>query len=79
MSSRTRRRRPPTAPVFLYHREDDADVPVTHVERYATAIPHAHVRRLVGRDHQLNNNLSEVARDIRALEARAAGRKGPRS
>lgn len=62
-------RLPRTMPVFLYHGEDDAVVPVAHVERYAAAIPHARVRRLAGRDHQLNDDLSEVARDIRELAA----------
>ena len=60
-------RLPIAVPVLLYHGEDDTIVPVEHVERYAAAIPHARVRRLVGRDHQLNNDLSEVASDIRDL------------
>jgi predicted alpha/beta hydrolase family esterase len=72
-------RLPVAAPVLLYHGGDDAEVPVAHVDRYAAAIPHAHVRRLDGRDHQLNNDLSEVARDIRELASRAAGREGSRS
>jgi predicted alpha/beta hydrolase family esterase len=63
----------PDAPIFLYHGMNDAEVPVSHVDRYAAALPRAHVRRLVGRDHQLNNDLSEIARDIRTLDARAAG------
>ena len=61
-------RLPASVPVFLYHGEDDATVPVAHVDLYAKAIPRAQVRRLPGRDHQLNNDLSEVARDIRRLE-----------
>ena len=60
-------RLPVGVPVFLYHGEDDDIVPVAHVELYARAIPSAHVRRLAGRDHQLNNDLSEVARDIAQL------------
>lgn len=62
-------RLPATVPVFLYHGEDDAIVPVAHVERYAETMPQAQVRRLPGRDHQLNDDLSEVASDIRALAA----------
>ena len=61
-------RLPAGVPVFLYHGEEDDTVPVSHVELYAAAIPHAHVRRLAGRDHQLNNDLSEVASDIRELK-----------
>jgi hypothetical protein len=34
---------------------------------YAEAIPYARVRRLANRDHQLNNDLTEVASDIRKL------------
>ena len=60
-------RLPSSVPVFLYQGEDDAIVPVAHVERYAEAMARAHVRRLPGRDHQLNDDLSEVASDIRAL------------
>jgi len=58
-------------PVLLYHGEADAEVPVAHVGLYAAAIPGARVCRLAGRDHQLNNDLSEVARDILALDANA--------
>jgi len=61
-------RLPATVPVFLYHGLSDDTVPVAHVDLYANAIPRAQVRRLPGRDHQLNNDLSEVASDIRSLE-----------
>jgi predicted alpha/beta hydrolase family esterase len=54
-------------PVFLYHGQDDDTVPFAHVELYARTLPGAHVRRLANRDHQLNNDLSEVASDIRRL------------
>jgi pimeloyl-ACP methyl ester carboxylesterase len=62
-------RLPPAVPVFLYHGDKDTTAPISHVRLYAAAIPHAHVRHLANRDHQLNNNLSEVASDIRELEA----------
>jgi len=68
-------RLPATVPILLYHGEDDAIVPVTHVERYAATLPQARLRRFEGRDHQLNNNLSEVARDIHELESRVTGRE----
>jgi hypothetical protein len=35
---------------------------------FATAFPHAIIRRLEGRDHQLNDDLSELGHDIRLLE-----------
>ena len=62
-------RLPPAIPVWLYHGDQDSIAPIAHVELYAEAIPRARVRRLAGRDHQLNNNLSEVASDIRELES----------
>lgn len=63
-------RLPADAAIVLYHGEADAEVPASHVDRYAAAIPRARVRRLAGRDHQLNNDLREVARDIRELTSR---------
>ena len=54
-------------PIYLYHGSDDETAPLEHVGLYAEAIPQAVVRRLTGRDHQLNNDLSEVAADIRRL------------
>jgi Predicted esterase of the alpha/beta hydrolase fold len=60
-------RLPAGVPVLLYHGTKDDIAPVEHLDLYAKAIPGALVRRLNGRDHQLNNSLSEVANDIRAL------------
>lgn len=61
-------RLPRGVPIFLYHGSKDDIVPFAHLELYSEAIPGALVRRLAGRDHQLNNNLSEVAADIRRLD-----------
>ena len=69
----------PTVPLFLYHGEADAEVPVTHVELYSRAVRGAQVRRLAGRDHQVNNDLSEIARDILELESRAPRQEAARS
>jgi predicted alpha/beta hydrolase family esterase len=54
-------------PIFLYHGSKDETAPLEHVYLYAQTIPQAVVRRLSGRDHQLNNDMSEVAGDIRRL------------
>jgi pimeloyl-ACP methyl ester carboxylesterase len=51
-------------PVVLFHGSADTTVPTAHVELYAKAIPDATVHVLAGRDHQLNNDLSEIARAI---------------
>lgn len=61
-------RLPRDVPIFLYHGRDDDTVPFAHVELYARLIPRAQVRRLEGRDHQLDNRLSEIAIDIRRLD-----------
>jgi predicted alpha/beta hydrolase family esterase len=53
--------------VFLYHGAADEIVPPAHLDLYAAQIPRATVRLLPGRDHQLDNDLTEVARDIRRL------------
>jgi predicted alpha/beta hydrolase family esterase len=61
------KRLPARTPVHLYHGSEDETVPFEHVRIYAKVIPQAVVRRLVGRDHQLNNDMSEVAADIQRL------------
>jgi predicted alpha/beta hydrolase family esterase len=54
-------------PVFFYHSSDDEIVPFAHLTLYANKFPGATVRALNGRGHQLNNDLSEVANDIKKL------------
>jgi len=51
-------------PVVLFYGSADTTVPTAHMDLYAKAIPNATVHVLAGRDHQLNNDLSEVARAI---------------
>lgn len=60
-------RLPRTTPIFFFHGSDDDTAPYAHVDLYKQAIPRAHVRKLEGRDHQLNDDLSEVAEDIRRI------------
>jgi predicted alpha/beta hydrolase family esterase len=55
------------APLNLYQGRDDQTVPFSHVGMLAKALPNATIRRLKGRDHQLNNDLSELAHDVRLL------------
>ena len=61
-------RLPPGIPIHFYHGLEDEVAPASHVELYARAVPRARVHRLPGRDHQLNNDLREVAAEIAALE-----------
>jgi pimeloyl-ACP methyl ester carboxylesterase len=53
-------------PVHVFHGSDDETVPPMHADLYARAIPQAQIHRLAGRDHQLNDALSEVANAIQA-------------
>src|SRR5215207_501547 len=59
---------PSDVPIYFYHGRDDDSVPIAHVELYANAVPRAQVRRLAGRDHQLDNRITEVATDIQRLD-----------
>lgn len=58
----------PTAfPIFFYHGTNDEIVPFSHLALYAKKLPHAIIRKIAGRGHQLNNDLSEVVEDIKSL------------
>jgi pimeloyl-ACP methyl ester carboxylesterase len=59
-------RLPPGVRVHVFHGLRDGTAPPSHVDLYALAIPQAQVHQLPGRDHQLNNDLSEVAQAIRS-------------
>jgi uncharacterized protein len=54
-------------PIFLYHSRDDEWVPFAHLAWFAERIPQATIREFDGRGHQFNNDLSEVAEDIKNL------------
>lgn len=56
---------PINSPLFFYHSDDDEVVPFTHLTLYARKFPAATLRTLTGRGHQLDNDLSEVAQDIK--------------
>ncbi len=55
---------PRGARVHVFHGLQDETVPPAHADLYAQVIPQARVHRLPGRDHQLNNDLSDVAKAI---------------
>lgn len=57
--------------VDVFHGLQDDTVPPPHADLYARAIPQAQMHLLPGRDHQLNNDLREVA------EAISGGMSGP--
>ncbi|MBK3624130.1 hypothetical protein JHN59_04610 [Streptomyces sp. MBT49] len=54
-------RLPQGVPVHVFHGLDDDTVPPSHADLYARVIPQARVHRLPGRDHQLGDDLREVA------------------
>ena len=57
----------PKVPVFLYHSVADPEVPISHLEIYASQLPAAKVRRLPGDDHSYVGGLPELVADIRAV------------
>jgi pimeloyl-ACP methyl ester carboxylesterase len=63
-------RLPPGVPVQVFHGLQDETAPPIHADLYAQVIPQAQVHRLPGRDHQLNNDLSEVAEAINVSNPR---------
>ena len=58
---------PKNVPIFLYHCRDDEEVPFDHLSQYAHKLPRATIREIGTGGHQLNNNLSLVAEDIKSL------------
>jgi serine hydrolase len=54
-------------PIFFYHSRDDEIVPFAHLALHVEKFPQATVRAFDGRGHQFNNDLSEVAADIKGL------------
>jgi predicted alpha/beta hydrolase family esterase len=60
-------RLPEELPVFFYHSRDDEWVPFTHLALYRAKLPQASVHEFDGRGHQLDDDLSEVALDIKRL------------
>lgn len=60
---------PKDVPLFVYHGRDDETVPFSHLALYSQTFRRATARALEGRNHQLNDDLTEVANDIRAVRA----------
>jgi predicted alpha/beta hydrolase family esterase len=53
--------------IFFYHSRDDNIVPFTHLAKHTEKFPQAIICEFDGRGHQFNNDLSEVAADIKSL------------
>ena len=53
--------------LIFYHSRDDYEVPFSHVERYANALPQALIRRVNGRGHLFDNGeVEDILADITA-------------
>jgi predicted alpha/beta hydrolase family esterase len=59
-------RLPSIARLFLYQSRDDDQVPMSHLERYARALPRATVRALDGYGHLFDRPCPELVADINA-------------
>src|SRR5258708_12498695 len=53
-------RLPPGVRVDVFHGLQDETAPPSHADLYALPIPQAQVRHLPGRDHPLNNHLTQL-------------------
>lgn len=60
-------RLPKDIPIFFYHCRDDEEVSFDHLALYKKNIPWATFRTIREGGHQLNNDLSRVARDMKSL------------
>jgi uncharacterized protein len=58
---------PKHIPIFLYHCRDDEEVPFEQLTFYKQKLPQAVIREIESGGHQLNNDLSIVAKDIKSL------------
>ena len=67
-------RLPQGVPVHVFHGLQDEIAPPSHAHLYARALPQSQLHLLPGRDHQLDNDMSEVAKTIAAAWTRAGGR-----
>ncbi len=63
---------PGSVPIFMYHSRDDEEVDVANVTTYANKLPQAATRIMASGGHQLGNDLTQVAQDIRNLTDRNA-------
>lgn len=54
--------------IFFYQCLDDEETPFSHFEHYRQRIPQATFREIKSGGHQLNNDLTVVAHDIKSME-----------
>ena len=54
-------------PLFFYHCRDDKEVPFAHFDIYKKVLPWATFREIPTGGHQLDNDLTTVASDIKSI------------
>jgi predicted alpha/beta hydrolase family esterase len=57
----------PEVPIFLYHCQDDLEVPISHLYHYKQKLTRATFREIKSGGHQFSNDLVLIARDIKSL------------
>ena len=58
---------PVEVPIFFYHCQDDEEIPFFHLDHYKQKLTQATFREIKSGGHQLNNDLTLVANDIKSL------------
>lgn len=58
---------PDEFPIFFYHCKDDEEIPFSHLDHYKQKLTQATFRQIKKGGHQLNNDLTLVANDIKSL------------
>ncbi len=58
---------PDGVPIFFYHCKDDEEVPLSHMNKYKQKLNRAAFRVINNGGHQLNNDLTIVAKDIKSF------------
>lgn len=58
---------PTDTPIFLYHCKDDDEIPFLHFGIYKQKIPQGKFREFESGGHQMKNNLTFIANDIKSV------------
>ncbi|MDO6761870.1 alpha/beta hydrolase [Tamlana sp. 2_MG-2023] len=58
---------PDNVPMFFYHCKDDEEIPFSQLQDYKEKLNRAIYREIEKGGHQLNNDLTIVAKDIESL------------
>lgn len=64
-------RLPKDVPVFFYHCKDDEEVPFAHFNKYRDLVLPGRFRSFQTGGHPFNNDLREIARDIKSFKTEA--------